>query len=304
MTKHIVVTGATGKQGRAVVQSLLKHASFNASEHSIAVVTRDVNSRTTLSLTQESPAVRAVQGDFKQPSSIFSALLPEKPWAAFIMTVPGPNEVAEGTGLIDAAAKAGVSHIVLSTVDRGKENNGNNPSDVSHWQTKHEIEAHLRRVVEEKKNQPGTLTYTILRPVFFMDNLNPGFFGKVCGSVWRDFINKGSLKLVDSKDIGNFAAAALLDPESEAWRNAETSIVSDELTYLQANDVFREHTGQDIAVSWRWLTSVLCSLNKDFQMMSRFLREKGYGGEAGVARSGVQVTSFKAWVIRNSDQFR
>lgn len=299
-SKHIVVTGATGKQGRSVVQSLLKHSSFNASEHSIAVVTRDPNSRTTRSLTQESPAVRAIQGDFKNPSAIFGSFKDEKPWAAFIMTVPGPNEVAEGTGAIDAAVKAGVSHIVLSTVDRGTENNGNNPSDVSHWQTKHEIEAHLRRVVE----QNALVTYTILRPVFFMDNLAPGFFGKVCGSTWKDFVNGGSLKLVDTKDIGNFAAAALLEPKAEAWKNAETTIASDELTYLQANVIFREHTGKDIAVTFKWLTSLLCSLNKDFQMMSLFLREKGYGGEPGVARGGVEVTNFKAWVIRNPDQFR
>jgi len=72
-----------------------------------------------------------------------------------------------------------------------------------------------------------------------MDNLAPDFFGKLSGTMWKDFLAHRSLKVVDTKDIGAFAAASILDPTSAAWKNIETSLVGDDLTFSQANAIFR-----------------------------------------------------------------
>ena len=297
LTKTILVTGATGKQGRSVVQSLLAHPLFNASEYTIAVVTRDPTSPGARALSSKSSAIRSIRGDYKDPKAIFRSL-PGKPWAIYVMTVPGKTEVADGTGIIDAAITAGVTHIVLSTVDRGYSNGGNAPSSVPHWQTKHEIEAHLRKAVAN-----SFVSYTILRPVFFMDNLAPDFFGKLSGTLWKDFLPNSTLKVVDTTDIGAFAAAALLDPDSPAWKNIETSVVGDDLTFSQANSIFRAKMGSDIPTTYKCLTSLVLMLAKDFKLMTTFLQQEGYGGEPGQPRGGVNPTTFTSWVNNGAGTF-
>ena len=295
--KIIVVTGATGKQGRSVVEALLQNPSFSASEYIIAVVTRDPTSAAARAFKAKSSAIRIVRGDYKDPSAIFGSL-PLRPWAIYIMTIPGKTEVSDGTRMIDAATKAGVTHIVLSTVDRGVANGGNCPSEVPHWQTKHEIEAHLRQVVAN-----SSITYTILRPVFFMDNLVPDFFGKLSGTMWKDFLAHRSLKVVDTKDIGAFTAASILDPTSSAWKNIETSLVGDDLTFSQANAIFRRQMGHDIPTTWKWLTSLVMLLAKDVKLMTVFMQQQGYGGETGAPRGGINTTDFKSWVSKGAGVF-
>lgn len=293
----IVVIGATGKQGRSVVDGLLAHRSFSACGFIIAVVTRNPASPAMRALRAKSSAIHTVRGDYKDPFAIFTSL-PGMPWAIYIMTVPSKTEVLDGTRMIDAATKAGVTHIVLSTVDRGVVNGGNCPSLVPHWQTKHEIEAHLRQVAVD-----NSITYTILRPVFFMDNLAPDFFGKLSGTLWKDFLAHRSLKVVDTKDIGAFAAASIFDSTSSAWKNVETSVVGDDLTFSQANAIFRRQMGHDIPTTSKWLSSSILMLDKDFKLMAAFMQQQGNGGETGASRGGIKPTDFKSWVGRGAGAF-
>jgi hypothetical protein len=279
------------------VDGLLEHPSFSTCGFVIAVITRNPRSPAARALKDKSSAVRTVRGDYKDPAAIFASLR-TKLWAIYIMTIPGKSEVSDGTRMIDAAIKAGVSHIVLSTVDRGVANGGNCPSFVSHWQNKHEIELHLRHVVAD-----NSITYTILRPVFFMDNLSSQFCGKLSGTLWKNCLSHRSLKVVDSKDIGIFTAASIFDSTSSAWKNVETSVIGDDLTFSRANAIFRRQMGHDIPTTWKWITSLAVMLSKDFKIITILMQQQGNGGETGAPRGGIKPTNFKSWVSRGAGAF-
>ena len=67
--KSILVTGATGKQGGSVVQSLLaRKAPFQ-----ILAVTRNAQSSSAQKLAQKSPNVTLIEGDLDSPAAIFAA---------------------------------------------------------------------------------------------------------------------------------------------------------------------------------------------------------------------------------------
>lgn len=63
----ILVTGATGKQGGSVIESLLeKKAPFK-----ILAVTRDASSPAAKKLAEKSPNVTLIQGNLSSPATIF-----------------------------------------------------------------------------------------------------------------------------------------------------------------------------------------------------------------------------------------
>lgn len=177
MSRSLLITGATGKQGGAVVNALLERPD----EFTILAVTRDPNSASAKRLAAKSPTIKLVKGDLNDVPSLFEAAKAASPtgkiWGVFSVQgmemkvkhdagdLASAPEVKQGVGLIDEALKAGVSHFVYSSVDRGgEERSWNNPTPVPHFKTKHFIEHHLRKAAE------GTnMSWTISRPPIFMD---------------------------------------------------------------------------------------------------------------------------------------
>jgi FlaA1/EpsC-like NDP-sugar epimerase len=68
MSKAILVTGATGKQGGSVITNLLKQDA----DVEILAVTRDVNSASATKLAAKSPKIKLVQGNLDQVGEIFA----------------------------------------------------------------------------------------------------------------------------------------------------------------------------------------------------------------------------------------
>jgi uncharacterized protein YbjT (DUF2867 family) len=293
MKKIIVVAGATGHQGGSVVRGLLEQSAFDAHDTVIYAVSRDPASPKAQTLTALSPAIKILQGDLSAPAAILKGL-PAKPWAIYIMSNPNKTEYTDATALIDAAIKAGAQRIVYSSVDRGysSADGYNRPSKVQHWQSKHEVEAYLRKRVAENK----ACTYTIIRPVFFLDNFTPNFFGKLTATLWKDYITNRTLKLIDTIDIGKFAACALLDHSDPRFTNTEVNLAGDELTFGQANDIFKKKTGQDLPTTWKWLTGLVLWLAKDFKLMTDFLVAEGYAAPLGSKDVPFHMTTFEEWV--------
>lgn len=65
--KAIIVTGATGKQGSALVRGLIaKDAPFE-----ILAITRDVNSASAQNLAKLSPKIKLINGNLDHPVDIF-----------------------------------------------------------------------------------------------------------------------------------------------------------------------------------------------------------------------------------------
>jgi uncharacterized protein YbjT (DUF2867 family) len=170
MSKVILVTGATGKQGGAVIDAL--KASDHLSGYTILALTRNINSPSAKKLA-EYDNIKLVAGDLNNVPAIFveaAKVVSDPIWGIFsVQAYPlrgkGSDpaiEVKQGKDLIDTAVTNGVSFFVYASVDRGGDNSSQNKTPIPHFATKLEIEKHL---LENAK----TMKWTILRPVTFMD---------------------------------------------------------------------------------------------------------------------------------------
>jgi len=137
MADRILVTGATGLQGGSVARHLLK---LGKSE--VRCLTRRPDSEAAKTLKQLGADV--VKADLDDPASLISVLrgctgvfgLTDF-WEAFL------REYHQGVNLIDAAAEAGVEHLVLSALpSAAKMTNGT--IAVPHFETKARMEEHTR----------------------------------------------------------------------------------------------------------------------------------------------------------------
>ncbi len=146
----ILVTGATGNQGGAVARSLLDRG------FRIRALTRDPQKPEAQALTEQGAEV--VQGDMEDRSAMERAL--EGAYGVFSVQnfweTGYDREVQQGKTVADAAKDAGVEHFVYSSVGSAYRD-----TKIPHFDSKWEVENHVRE---------SDLPYTILRPVFFMQN--------------------------------------------------------------------------------------------------------------------------------------
>lgn len=306
MSKALLVTGASGKQGRALVTSLL--ASPQSSNFTILAVTRNPNSASAQSLLSLSPStIKLVKGDFEDTPALFasalSALGGSSPQIHGVFSVQtamggGPSgEEAQGKAIVDEALKHNVKHFVYTSVDRGGSpgKSDSNPTNVPHFISKHNIETHLK---EKTKAGTSGMTWTILRPVAFMDNLTPDFQGKIFPTAWQQLGGK-RLQVIASSDIGWFAAQAFLNERE--WKNREISLAGDELTYAEANAAFKKATGKSMPTTFGFVASGLLWAVKDMGLMFKWFQTDGYEADVSELRKiNPKLMSFEEWVGQKS----
>lgn len=251
----ILVAGATGRQGSAVVRHLLR-TGWN-----VRALTR----------TPESPAAQALAalgaelwvGDFADPESLDAAL--ESAHGAFSVqpaAVAGTRrEVAYGLAFADAARRAQVRHLVYSSI-AGVERAGSLPQ----LRGKVRIEEHIHRL--------GVPT-TVLRCAFLIDSLlTPGWagaliWGGMAGALGREL----PIQMTATDDIGAFAALAFADPDRFIGYAVE--LASDEVTLDRAKSAFRTVTGR----SPRFIPlpfSVLRWIDRDLARLFDWIRTDGF----------------------------
>lgn len=255
--RTFLVVGATGQQGGAVLAALSKllpeSSAATSPRPNILALTRSApDSPKAQALASKYPSLdlTVVQGDTKDPVPIFAAH-PDIT-SVFLYTTP-PGEAAQAQPLLDhvfSSSNSRVQHIVFSSVDRGGDAaSWDEPTEIAHFKSKHEIEVRLRDLCEAQKAQhssPETIKYTILRPAAFMDNLNPGsLFGPVFASMWATMPAERPLQVVSVRDIGRFGAKALLAGPDDAalGSNRAIGLAGQELRYEEARDVFRRVGG-------------------------------------------------------------
>ena len=245
--KLILVAGATGHQGGAVVRHL------RAKGFAVRALTRHLDSPAARHLSNET-GVEVAHGDFDDKSSLLAAL--EDVHGVFSVQTPSGSsieaEVRQGIALIDAAHASEVDHFIYSSVGSADQKTG-----IPHFESKFQIESHLLRT---------GMHYTILRPVFFMEN-------------WlhmKDMIDGGVLMLPLKKetilqqvavdDIANFVSLALEHPGK--WKGRAVDLASDELfidqtaqtfgaTYSEIPwENFEKQVGADMTQMYRWFQDV------------------------------------------------
>ncbi|KAL8669324.1 MAG: hypothetical protein Q9168_006080 [Polycauliona sp. 1 TL-2023] len=296
MSKTLLITGATGKQGRACIESLL--SSPSPSSFSILALTRNTASPSATRLAQRSPQIKLIQGDLDDCPGIFTSISQPIHGVFGVTTPMGGKEEAQGKALVDASLKAGVKQFVFTSVERGgDEKSWHNPTVVPHFLTKHHIEQHMLEKIKASSNIER-MKWTILRPVAFMDNLQPGFLGKLFASAWKITLPPSTnqkLQLIATEDVGWFAAQAFLKPEEYADR--AISLAGDEISYTEADDAFKSKLGYMMPLTFGPLARFGVWASKDFGTMCDFFRDEGFGADVdGLRRLHPGMMSFADWL--------
>lgn len=195
--KIIAVIGATGSQGKGVVNALVKEGSFK-----VRAVTRNPEK-------YSGKADEVVKGDLTDLESLTEAF--KNANGVFVVTNfwEGADEIAQGKIAIQAAKDAGVYHFIWSTLPN-VEKISNGKFDVPHFTGKAEVDDLIKSA--------GFENYTFVQPPFYFQNLT-GQMGSQTqqdGSTgWTlpiDPTVKG-IHMSDINDLGKVVAGAFLYPE-------------------------------------------------------------------------------------------
>jgi uncharacterized protein YbjT (DUF2867 family) len=270
------VVGATGQQGGATVRALL------GARARVRGLTRDPESRGGQALAKQ--GVEVVRADAGDPASLRAAF--DGADAAFVMTTPfGPGgaeqETEQGIALVDAVRDVGVPRLVLNSVggaDRG--------TAIPHFESKRRVEEHVERL---------GLAATVVRPVFFMENLTGMVATEDDGTLVLRMPLPADvpLQMVAVRDIGTASAAALLDPSRVPGGAIE--LVGDEVTGEQAAEAFGWARGR----SARYEALPVDVLHDDDQeaMFTWFAHPPAYRGDLDVSRRLVpDLLDLRSWL--------
>jgi uncharacterized protein YbjT (DUF2867 family) len=247
----VVVTGATGKQGGAVVRNLLDRG------HEVRAVTRDTTSAKAGALSKA--GVTLVRASFEDTAALTKAL--EGATSLFAMTTPfevgTQAETRQGISAADAAKAAGV-HLVFNSAG-----SANRQTGVPHFDSKYAVEEHISRI---------GVRATVLAPVYFMENL---YFGKeqlAKGVYASPLPPTRPLAQVAVADIGAVAVRLLEDPDRFAGKRFDlggdeltgneviailSRVTGRPFTYFQVPlDVIRQRMGEDGTRMYEWFDRV------------------------------------------------
>ncbi|MCE7064077.1 NmrA/HSCARG family protein [Dyadobacter sp. CY326] len=197
MNKTIVVIGATGSQGKGVVNALINEGSFH-----VRAVTRDPAKYV-------GDAHEAVFADLGNPESLKEAF--KDAYGVFVVTNfwEGADELAQGKNAIEAAKAAGVKHFVWSTLPDVEVISGAD-YEVPHFTGKAKV--------DELVKSAGFEYVTFVQPPFYYQNLT----GMIAPQPMQDGStgwalpidpDKKVIHMSDINDFGKIVAGAFLHPE-------------------------------------------------------------------------------------------
>ena len=273
----ILVTGATGKQGGAVARSLLDRG------FRVRALTRDPQRPEAQALTEQGAEV--VQGDMEDRSAMNRVL--EGAYGVFSVQnfweSGYDREVQQGKAVADAAKEAGVEHFVYSSVGSAYRETG-----ISHFDSKWEIEKHVREL---------GLPYTILRPVFFMQNWEMMQEHILGGTLAQPLDPDKPFQQVAVEDIGAFAAVAFEHPDE--WIRREVDLAGDEQTMPEIAETFGRVIGREVdyyQVPWDQFEE---QMGEEYAVMYRWFNEVGYEADIAALRQEYpELTTFE-WYLRS-----
>lgn len=253
--KTILVTGATGRQGGAVVRSLSPHG------WKVRALVRDPAKPSAQRLAKSN--IELVQGDLFTPASLEEAL--NGVYGVFSVQTMAEHgvggEIVQGKLLADAAKKARVQHFVYSSVGGAERESG-----IPHFESKWQVEKHIQAL---------GLPTTILRPVFFMDNF-ASYVGtpiKQHNTLLLPLHPETRLQMIATEDIGNFAALVFEQPTSFLGKALE--IAGDELSMTEIAETFSRVMRRTIEFVEQPMEQVIQSSPENALMMEWF-NTQGY----------------------------
>jgi len=275
MSRIILVSGATGQQGGSVVQALLKDG------HQVVGITRNIESPKAIALKEQ--GVEMVSVDFTDKDSLVKIM--KKVDTVFSMTTPFERglevEVNQGITMANAAKEAGVGHFIFSSVSDADRKTG-----IPHFDSKYEVEKHLVTL---------GLNYTVVAPVYFMENLlMPHVMDAIKnqGVLRMAMPNDVPLQQIAVKDIGRFVGLAV--NEREKMFGKRMNIAGDELTGDEAAKFLSKVLGKE--VRYEGISpDFLREQSEDLAKMFDWFIETGYSAKLNWSKIHSLLT-FKDWV--------
>jgi len=195
--KTIVVIGATGSQGRGVVNALVQEGTFN-----VRAITRNPE-------TYSGKAHEVVFGDLDNSQSLKDAFI--NTYGVFAVTNywEAVDEIAQGKNAVDAAKAAGIEHFVWSTLP-DVETISNGEFEVPHFTKKAKVDDLVKNA--------GFKYYTFVQAPFYFQNFihrmapQPKQDGSTGWTLPIDPTRK-AFHMADINDLGKVVTGALLKPE-------------------------------------------------------------------------------------------
>lgn len=297
MSKSILVTGATGKQGGSVIRALADNTGFT-----LLAVTRNASSESAQRLKSKGKNVIVIEGDQNDAPALFAKakeVAKNELWGVYSVQlsqgtgVTHEGEIKQGKDMVDEAVKAGVKHFVYSSVERGgDEKSWTNPTPIEHFSSKYEIENHL-------KASAGTMGWTILRPTAFMDNLEPNFQTQVFMATMRDTLGTKPCQWIAVRDIGVFVKMAFEDPAK--FNHKALGLAGEELNTEQIDQIFKSKTTQGMAGTYGFFGSLLKFAIADLGRMINWFATDGYGVNIPELKKIYPgLTDFPTWIVEES----
>ncbi|KAH8979244.1 NAD-P-binding protein [Lactarius akahatsu] len=247
MSKLILVLGATGAQGRAVVNSLLAPSEDGTpSPYAVRALSRDPASKQALSLREQ--GVEVIRGDTSDLASVPAAL--DGAYGAWInidgFTVGEQREIYAGLRIFELAKQTkSLRHYVWSGLDYNLKKGG--------YDQKYRCE-HLDakgRVTEWLHQQPSVvsdtdLSWSVVTTGPYMDMLHIDTFGPVQREdgtfVFNAPIGDGHMPMIALADIGFFARYTYDHRAETSGKNLE--VASEWVGWEHLVETFTNVTGR------------------------------------------------------------
>jgi uncharacterized protein YbjT (DUF2867 family) len=274
--KSILITGATGKQGGATLRHLAKRGGWK-----LRALTRKPDSDAAKAIAALGAEI--VVGDLDDAGSLERALAGvwgvyavENTWEAGV-----EKEEEQGKRLAKLAREKGVQHFVYASVGSAHKATG-----IPHFDNKFRIEQTVKAL--------GFPSYTIIRPVFFMENLLAPW------SIQGDKLAMGlspnvKLQMIAADDIGRFGAKAFID--AEQMKNAELDIAGDAITMTEAAAGLGTILGKPLGYQPIPI-EVVRQQSEDLAKMNEWFESTGYSADIASLekRYGIRPLTFQEWV--------
>jgi uncharacterized protein YbjT (DUF2867 family) len=213
MSKTILITGATGNIGSQVIPALLENGV------NVRAYVRNPEKAKQL----EAAGVQVFMGDFLDQDALNKAA--ENVDAILAITPPNPDAVAQGDTILKAALNSGSPYYLrLSAI--GAAADAPTENGKLHYES-------------DKALMESGLTYTILRPHYFMQNM----FGSVesiksQGNFYLG-MGEGRLGMIDVRDIADCFVSLLLNNGEGHKNKIYTPTGSESINFIRQRNLFQ-----------------------------------------------------------------
>jgi uncharacterized protein YbjT (DUF2867 family) len=254
----VLVGGATGHQGNAVVDELLERG------YTVRCLTRKPEGRKALRIAGR--CAELVQGDYSDPASLDAAMKGVN--KVFFYSGYSRNEVAEGNNVITAAKQAGIEHLVYSSGAAAEPGKG--------------IAGSPKMQVEIDLIASG-VPYTVLRPVAFMENFDGQQQRILAKGIAESRGPDRILAFISIRDIGFFVGEAFDHPD--IWLDRAENIAGDRMTVREYVDTFSQVVGTEIVYTRMPVEEYLATLPKPIRPLFQWYDQVGYDADVDTLRS-------------------